>query len=200
MIKLYGVSGSRAFRSLWMLEELGLEYEHIKTNFTGDSRKPDFLKINPNGHIPALVDGDLVLFESLAINLYLARKHDAGLWPKGLEDEARTYQWSIWAMTEVEPPLLQLLFHTVFLPEKQRDPKLAKEAEEKLQAPLAVLEGALEGRPYLLGPSFTVADLNVAAVASWTSFAGTDLSRYPNVSRYLQECLARPASQKARSL
>ena len=200
MIKLYGVSGSRAFRSLWMLEELGLEYEHIKTNFTGDSRQPDFLKINPNGHIPALVDGDLVLFESLAINLYLARKHDAGLWPKSLEDEAHTYKWSIWAMTEVEPPLLQLLFHTVFLPEKERDPTLAKEALEKLQGPLAVLEGALEGRPYLLGTSFTVADLNVAAVASWVTFAGTDLSATPNVSRYLQECLARPAAQKARSL
>ena len=88
MIKLYGVPGSRAMRSLWMLEELGVPYENIKINFaTGDTRKPDYLKINPNGHIPALQDGDVTLLESLAINLYLARKFDKGLWPKTVAGE-----------------------------------------------------------------------------------------------------------------
>jgi glutathione S-transferase len=71
MIKLYGVSQSRTMRSLWMLEELGLPYENVKTNFrTGDTRKPDFLRLNPKGHIPVLQDGDVTLWESMAINLY----------------------------------------------------------------------------------------------------------------------------------
>ena len=91
MIKLYGVPGSRAMRSLWMLEELGVPYEHIKTNFAdGGTRKPDYMKINPNGHIPALQDGDVTLWESLAINLYLARKFDKGLWPKTAAAEGHT--------------------------------------------------------------------------------------------------------------
>ena len=88
MIKVYGVPRSRALRALWMCEELGLEYENVKTNFaTGDTRKPEFLRINPNGHIPALQDGSLTLWESMAINLYLARKYDKGLWPESVDDE-----------------------------------------------------------------------------------------------------------------
>ena len=81
-MKLYGISRSRAMRPLWMLEELGLPYEQVKVCFAGDTRKPEFLRINPNGHIPVLQDGDLVLWESMAINLYLARRYDKGLWPK----------------------------------------------------------------------------------------------------------------------
>src|SRR5205823_6011995 len=105
MIKLYGVPQSRAMRALWMLEELGLPYENVKVNFaTGDTRKPEYLRINPNGHIPALQDGDLIIWESMAINLYLARKYDMGLWPKTVEGEGRAFQWSFWAMTEAEEP------------------------------------------------------------------------------------------------
>lgn len=201
MIKVYGVAASRAFRSLWMLEELGVEYEHVPTHFAdGGTRTPEFLAINPNGHIPAIVDGDLVLWESMAINLYLARKYGGALWPKGVQDEARATQWSFWAMTEVEPPLLDVLFHRMFLPEAERDAAKADEGEQRLQAPLAVLEGALDGRRYLLGSDFTVADLNVASVSSWVRFCGVDLSSYPNVSRYLEECLSRPAAARAQAL
>src|SRR6266704_3003775 len=97
MIKLYGIPRSRAMRPLWMLEELGLPYEQVKVSFVNDTRKPEFLRLNPNGHIPVLQDGDLVLWESLAINLYLARKYDKGLWPKRVEDEGRAFQWSLWS-------------------------------------------------------------------------------------------------------
>jgi glutathione S-transferase len=112
MIKLYGIPGSRAMRSLWMLEELGVPYENIKTNFaTGDTRQADYMKINPNGHIPAIQDGEVTLWESLAINLYLARKYDKGLWPKTIAGEAHTFKWSIWAMTEAEEPVVTTLLH-----------------------------------------------------------------------------------------
>ncbi len=78
-MKLYGIAGSRAMRSLWAAEEVGVEYEHVPTHFIGDSKKPDYLAINPNGRVPALVDGDVTLFESMAINLYLARKYGGAL-------------------------------------------------------------------------------------------------------------------------
>jgi glutathione S-transferase len=194
MIKLYGVPRSRAMRCLWMLEELGVPYEHDKTMFgpTG-SRTPEFLKINPNGHIPALTDGDLTLFESLAINLYLARKYGPAFWPGRVEDEGRTYQWSIWAMTELEEPLLTALMHRMFYPEDQRDPKKADDAAERFKAPLAVLDGALAGRQYLLGTTFSVADLNVASVLSWAPLAKLDLGPAPNASAWLTRCTQRPA-------
>src|SRR5207244_7430357 len=111
MLKLYGIPRSRTARVIWMLEELQIPYENVPVSFIEESRKPEYLKINPNGHIPALQDGDLTLFESLAINLYLARKYDKGLWPKSIEGEAKAYQWSIWAMTELEEPLLTVLLN-----------------------------------------------------------------------------------------
>jgi len=201
MIKLYGVPGSRAMRSLWMLEELGLPYENIKINFaTGDTRQPDYLKINPNGHIPALQDGDLTLWESLAINLYLARKYDKGLWPTTVADEGHTFKWSIWAMTEAEEPVLTTLLHRVFFPENQRDKAKADDAAQRFETPLKVLDGELAGKNYLLGNDFTVADLNVASVLCWAPMAGLDLSRAGNVGAWMTRCTARPAYAKVMSM
>ena len=197
MIKLYGVPGSRAMRSLWMLEELGVPYENIKTMFGTDSRQPEYLnKINPNGRVPAMQDGDVTLWESLAINLYLARKYDKGLWPKSVAGEGHTFKWSIWAMTEAEEPVVTALVHRVFFPPEQRDPKKADEAAERFQIPLKVLEGELAGKTYLLGNDFTVADLNVASVLCWAPMASLDLSPAPNVAAWLTRCTSRPAYSK----
>jgi len=191
MIKLYGIPRSRTARVLWMLEELQVPYENVPVSFIGDARKPEYLKINPNGHIPALQDGDLTLFESLAINLYLARKYDKGLWPKTVEGEAKAYQWSIWAMTELEEPLLTVLLNRAFLPEEQRDAKKADDAAERFKTPLKVLEGQLTG-DHLAGRDFTVADLNVASVLSWVTLVGLDLAAAPKAQAWLGRCTARP--------
>jgi glutathione S-transferase len=88
MIKLYGVTASRASRSLWALEEVGVNYEQVPVHFLADTKKPEYLAINPNGRIPALVDGDFKLFESMAINLYLAKKYDGGAGPLRLRERA----------------------------------------------------------------------------------------------------------------
>ncbi len=197
MLKLYGVPGSRAMRSLWMLEELGVPYENVKVDFITGTKTPEFKKINPNAHIPALQDGDLVLWESLAINLYLARKHDKGLWPKTVEDEGRAYQWSIWAMTELEEPVLTALLNRVFFPAEQRDAKKADDAAARFTKPLGVLDAALHGRDYLLGSQFTVADLNVASVMGWAPMAKLDLSAASNAAAWLARCSSRPALARA---
>jgi len=142
-LKVYGVAGSRAYRVLWMVNELGLDYEHVPVHFgDGSAQKPEYLAINPNGRIPAIDDDGLKLWESMAINLYLAKKHRS-LWLDTLEGEAQALQWSFWVITEVEKPTLTALLHRIFLPEDKRDPKLADEGEQQLQRPLKVLEDAL---------------------------------------------------------
>ena len=199
-MKLHGTSQGRSLRSLWLLEELGVEYEHNPIDSQEGAKQPEHLALNANGKIPALEDDGLVLFESMAINLYLARKYDAGLQPKGAEDAARAVQWSVWAMTEIEPPLVVILRNGRIAPEGERNEAAAKEGEAQLQQPLGVLNDALDGRPYLLGADFSVADLNVASVLSWVRFLKVDLSGYPNVERWFRECTSRPALKKAQSL
>lgn len=203
-LKIYGIARSRAFRTLWMAQELGLSYEHIPVDLAdGGTRKPEYLAVNPNGHIPAIDDEGFVLWESMAINLYLARKYSAGaegLYPQRLEDEARAWQWSFWGMTEIERPILTALFNRALYPEGQRDAKAADEAEHALAAPLKVLNGALAAAPYLLGARFTVADLNVASILSWARPARIDLSAVPKVEGWMTTCSDRPAARAARQL
>src|SRR5271155_5815897 len=165
-LKIYGVARSRAFQSLWMATELGLEYAHIKYDFTVGTRQPAFLSIIPNGHVPVIDDDGFKLWESMAINLYLGKKYGSVLLPKTLEGEAEAIQWSFWVMTEGEKPALAVLLQRFFLPKDQRDAKLADEGEHQLQKPLAVLDQRLATTGYLVGPIFTVADLNVASVLS----------------------------------
>src|SRR6266850_5203735 len=144
-LKIYGVARSRASRVLWMAKELGLDYEHIKVDFaTGETHRPEHLALNPNGHVPVIDDDGLILWESMAINLYLAKKYGAGgLYPSRLEDEARAWQWSLWGMTEVERPVLTAMFNRAILPEEKRDKAAADAAEQALAQPLKVLDGAL---------------------------------------------------------
>jgi glutathione S-transferase len=201
-LKIYGVARSRAFRTLWMAKELGLDYEHIKVDFaTGDTRLPEHLALNPNGHVPVIDDDGLILWESMAINLYLAKKYGRdGFYPARLADEARAWQWSFWGMTEVERPVLTVLFNRAILPEDKRDPAAADAAEKTLAAPLKVLDGALGQSANLLGDRFTVADLNVASVLSWARPAQIEMTPFPKVGEWLKNCAERPAARAARQL
>jgi glutathione S-transferase len=201
-LKIYGVARSRAFRTLWMAKELGLDYEHIKVDFaTGETRTPAHLALNPNGHIPVIDEDGFVLWESMAINLYLAKKHSLGrLYPSRLEDEARAWQWSFWGMTEVERPVLTALFNRAILPEDKRDAAAADAAERTLGQPLKVLDSVLGRSTNLLGDNFTVADLNVASILSWARPANIDVAPFPKVAEWLKNCAERPAARAARQL
>lgn len=195
-LKIYGIIRSRAFRTLWCAEELAIPYEHIGTGFNdGTNRTPEFLAINPNGRVPAIVDGGLALCESFAINLYLAKKHGTGtLYPSTLEGEALQWQWALWTANEIERPLGEWASHALMLPEKDRDPAKAAAALATLERPLSVLEGTLTRHAYLTDAErFTVADLNLAA----TLYRGRamDLSRRPHVARWLAACYERPAAK-----
>ena len=199
-LRIYGVARTRAFRALWIAEELGLDYEHIPIEI-GDAgaRKPEFLAINPNGRLPAIVDDGFVLVESLAITLYLAKKHSpGGLYPARVEDEAETWKWSLWAVQEVDRGVNIWSLHAVRLPPAERDAAKREEALKVLGAPFRVLDAAVAAQPYLLGDAFTVADLNVAAVVSRA--VDMDLSAVPHLKAWLDRCLARPAAQTALTL
>ncbi|HEX8486453.1 glutathione S-transferase family protein [Sphingomonas sp.] len=195
MLTLYGHPFSRAHRVMWMLKELGLPFEHVPIDFRGGAtRTPAYLAINPNGRVPALVDDGLVLFESLSINLYLARKFAGALAPRDLVEEAHATQWSFWVATEVEKPLLLAAANLLLFPESGRDPAQATMACGKLDRPFRVIDSHLATRPFLLGDRFTVADLNVAAVMTLVPIAGVPITFYPALSRWLDICLQRPAA------
>ena len=197
-LRIYGVARTRAFRVLWIAKELELDYEHIPLEIgAAGAGKPDYLAINPNGRLPAIDDGGFTLWESLAITLYLAKKHGR-LYPTTLEGEAKVWQWSLWSVQEVDRGVNIWSLHAVRLPPADRDPQRLAEALKVLERPLNVLDGALAGRSYLLGEDFTVADLNVAAVISRA--IDMDLAATPRLGAWLRRCLERPAALAARHL
>ena len=195
MITLYGHPYSRAHRVMWMLKELGVDYAHVPTPFTdGSTRKPEFLAINPNGRVPALDCDGLVLFESLAINLFLARKFGGPLAPASIEEEALVTQWSFWVVTEIEKPLLLAAANLMlFAPDLRRPDELAVMLG-KLARPFGVLDRLLAGQRWLVGDRFTVADLNVSAVMTLGVLAGVPLTDFPQLAEWLRRCIERPAA------
>ena len=183
-----------------MATELGIDYEHLPIEIgEAGARSPEFLAINPNGRLPVIVDDGFVLFESLAITLYLAKKHSLGkLYPASLQDEARAWQWSLWAISEVDRGVNIWSLHAVRLPPAERDTAKRDEALKVIVAPFKILDAAVAKQPYLLGNAFTVADLNVAAVVSRA--IDMDLSAVRNLKAWLTRCLERPAARTALAL
>jgi len=179
------------------MEEVGLDYEHVPVSYGADSKTPEYLAVNPNGRIPALIDGDLQLFESMAINLYLAKRYGGALYPSGAADEARAWQWSVWAISEIEPLQMQIVVQKFFTPEDKRNPKVVDGATRGLQRPLRVLDAALAGRTWLLGEQFSVADLNVASVMHLMKSVKFGYAEHANVQRWADACYARPALARA---
>ena len=195
--KLYGIAGSRAIRSLWAIEETGIDYEHVPVGFGEDSKAAEYLAINPNGRIPALEDGDLILFESMAINLYLAKTYGGSLYPADPAAEALAIQWSVWGISEIEDLQIRIALQKFFTPEEEQDPTVIAEAEAGLARPFGVLDQHLKGRDWLVGDAFSIADLNLAAVMSLLQMVEVDVSGCANLSRWAASCYARPAFDRA---
>ncbi|WP_270936203.1 glutathione S-transferase family protein [Falsiroseomonas oryzae] len=204
MVTIYGVYRSRALRNIWLLEEMGQPFRHVPVlqNFragaegTMHSRSPEYLRINPNGGIPAMEDDGLVLSESLAINLYLARKFGGPLAGADLKEEGRIAQWTLFGATEIEPRSIQILYNRVQLPPDQRSEAKVTEAVAALRGPFAALDAALAPTGFLVGGRFTVADINVAEVVRYALPAPEVLEAAPGVKAWLAACHARPAWKK----
>ena len=202
-LKIYGTAASRAARPLWVAHELGLAYEHIPLPFLGGAtRTPEFLKVNPNGRIPVVDDGGVLVWESMACTLYLAERFMSrdglSLAAQTHAERAEILRWSFWVVTECEKDALIFLMHGVLMPAERRKPQLAEESLRHLAGPLRVLDQHLQDRPWLAGERFTVADICVASVLAWIEGASELMVQYPQVREWLQRCLARPAFQAVR--
>jgi glutathione S-transferase len=196
MLTIYGIYRSRASRNFWLAYELGLAFKQVpvvqryrlKDPIPADvvhTKSPAFLKINPNGHVPTIDDDGVVLHESLAINLYLAKKHGGPLAPANVAEDGEMGMWALWAVTEVEAHSLSIA---------QNGPSEA--AIEALRGPFGVLDRALAESGWLVGGRFSVADLNVAEIVRYAQAATTLFDAAPNAKRWLAACHARPAFKK----
>jgi glutathione S-transferase len=195
-IKLIGYAPSRAMRTIWMLTELGLPYEHDTIAASApELKQPPYTDWNPNGRVPICVVDGFAVWESLAINLYLDRKFPSAISLTTLEEQAQGMQWALWVVSDVEMASFDWYLNTTGKPEAERDAGIAAKAWEKLQKSLAVLERSL-GNGHLVGNRFTVADLNTAAVmyrALWMP-----LDAYPKVKEWLTRCWEREGGLAAR--
>ena len=207
MLTIYGVYRSRASRNIWLAHELGLPFQHVPVmqayrlanpaaaDAPLHTRSPAFLALNPNGHIPSINDDGLVLHESLAINLYLAKKHGGPLAPLNVAEDGLMSMWSLWAATELEPQTLNVLYHSIGKPAAERDPKVLAHAVDALKAPFAVLDNTLAATGYAVGGRFTVADINLAEVVRFATSATELFDGAPHVKAWHAACQARPAFQ-----
>ncbi len=201
MITLYGSARSSAGRCLWTLEEAGVSYELKNVDMRAKENKSEaFLKINPNGKIPALTDGNFTLFESMAINNYIAEKYKPELLGTTIEERALTHQWSFWASSELQGPVIEVFIQKVFMPEEKRSQAAIDENLAKLPELFNVLDKSLAGKTYLNGKSFTLADLNTQSVVSIASMIGFDMGAYKNVDMWMKAISDRPAFQKYAAL
>ncbi|PLL11428.1 glutathione S-transferase [Tabrizicola sp. TH137] len=204
MITLYGVYRSRATRPLWLLHETGTPFTHVPViqayrlpdpgaaDAPLHTAAPDFLKINPQGQIPVMQEGALILTESLAISLYLARRHGGDFGPQDDAETAQMEQWALFAATSVEGPALEILQ----APAGTMGEGIVTVAAEKLRRPLGRLNAHLAGRDWLVGNRFTVADINTAECLRYAQGHAALIAEFPEVDRWLKAAQARPAFQK----
>ena len=189
-LKIYGAPMSRAFRTIWCANEIGVDYELIPVAPADAKGHADVKRLNPNGSIPVIDDDGVVLWESMAINLYLANKGKK-LWPEDEAVRGHCGQWTLWAVNNLEADLLNVLLNKM---RQTPSDDVANASREKLKGPLAILNTYLQNRQYLCGNEFTVGDLNVASVLAWGQMVKLDMSAYPKVQEWLQRCLSRPGA------
>jgi glutathione S-transferase len=213
-LTIHGIPASRAVRPLWAATELGLNFVHRPTPYVGGAtRTPEFLALNPNGHIPVVVDarpdGEVVVWESMACALYIARHHGQAdglsITPATPREDSEALRWSFWAVTECEADALTVLMHRMVMPAERRKPELAEAAQRRLAVPLQVIEQHLErqrsvGQSHLAADRFTVADLCVASVLNWARPAHELMSAHPLTHDWISRCMARPAQLAVKAL
>ena len=198
MLRIHGSARSRATRTLWMALELGIPHQHNDIlPRSPETKTLEFLALNPNGRLPVIDDDGFVLYESMAINFYLAKKHNSPLYPSGLKNEALALQWSFWETDRLDRQITDYVNNTAG-PENQRDPAIAAAAWAAIVPAMTALDGALARTQWLAGPDFSVADLNVAGALYRALFL--DLAQWPHARDWLARCWDRPASLSVRAM
>lgn len=203
MLKLYGQYRSRAFRVAWLLKESSIPYEHVNVtiNVEGATCKdPSYVALNPNARVPTIDDDGFVMWESAAINLYLAEKYKSPLWPKDLQGKGRAYQWAFFIANDVEPHMITVMQHRLMFAPEKRNPALADAADEKLQPRLKVLDDFLRKNAFFDIDRWGLADFMVASVCYSFTVMKYDLSKFPHFQKWLMASIERPKAKEARAL
>jgi glutathione S-transferase len=204
MIKIYSPLGapliaSSAGRCYLLLEELGIPYETVGVDMKNGAHKAaPYLEINPNGKVPTMNDDGFILWESMAINDYLAKKHKPELLGKDLKDQSSVTKWNYWVIGEYQLHLVQILVQNR-MPEEKRNNEAIANAKAKLNDLHKMLDKEIKGNTYLVGSSYTLADLHVSLSVSVCMMFGFDLTQTPNLDKYVKEMISRPAFQKLQS-
>lgn len=197
MLRLYGSARSRAIRNIWMLGELGLDYEHMDwLPRSPETKTPEFRALNSSGAVPVLDDDGFILAESMAINFYLAKEYNSPLYPSDPQSEALALQWSLWETDRLDRAIVNHARHSGELPEAERKADIAETAWADCVQSFGVLDSALAKSEWLVGSNFSVADLNVAS-AMFRALA-LDLTEWPNTQSWLIRCWQWPAAQRAK--
>jgi glutathione S-transferase len=159
------------------------------------------LRINPYGRVPTLVDGELIVWESLAINLHLAKRYGRALGPQNTDEDAQMTMWSLWTATEVETAAHEVYVHTVREPPKLRNPANVATAVSQLAPALQALEQAIrKGDEFLVGRRFTVADVNVACILHYLRGLPSAFDPTPSVAEWYSQCSGRAAFKRMEQL
>jgi glutathione S-transferase len=192
-MKLYEFPPTRSIRVRWTLQELGVPFQAVTVNLPkGEHRRPEFLAINPAGKIPVLVDGDLVLTESVAIVRYLGEKYpEKGFLPTDRAERGQCDQWLLFAATELEQPLWRIARHTSLYPEAERLPADVTIAKREFKEMAAVLDEHMRDREFVVGDHVSIADFVVAYTLDWGDEAGL-LDDFPQLAAYVKRMYARP--------
>ncbi|KHD07368.1 hypothetical protein PN36_16040 [Candidatus Thiomargarita nelsonii] len=198
MIKLYGYPKTRSTRVVWTMEEIGVEYEYVKTSPLREARRSSYLELNPGAKVPTLVDGELVLSESAAICTYLADKYpDAGLVPKPRTAERALYdKWCFFVMTELEQPLWTIFKHQFILPKKWRVSDIIDTALWEFSEVAKVLNIGLGDNEFIVGGHFSVADILVAQTLKFATAINVSIE-HESLNAYAKRMLSRSALARA---
>ncbi len=196
MIQIYGSKKSTAFRCYWLMEELGIPYDTVALDFSkGEHKSPEYLKLNPNGKVPTIVDDGFVLWESLAINYYLLEKQQAtDLVGSTAQEHAEVNKWNIWGVTHLTES-----FHPLVMQKYRNTPDSeATKAALETEVPryVSVLENHLADKEYIALGKFTLADITLMSAMQSVFFINYDLSAFPNVMAWMARLSEREALKK----
>ena len=188
-MRLYHVRGSRSGRVLWLLEEIGAPYD-ITLMQRGEQRSDEHRRRHPLGRVPVVEDDEGFLWESAALCLHIADLHpEAGLIPPvGTHDRALVYQWVLYAMSELEPAVVDAL--------RSDEERAVERGRERFAANVVAVEQELDGKEFLVGGRFTVADLVVGGVLSFGARSGL-LEGFPRAAAYAERLRNRDAWKRA---
>jgi glutathione S-transferase len=203
MLKLYGQYRSRTFRVAWLCKESNIPFEHVNVSIHiegAQAKEGWYTAINPNARVPAIDDDGFVMWESGAINLYLAEKYRSPLWPTDMKAKGRMLQWAFFTANDIEPNMITVMQHRMVFPPEKRNPALAEQADASLQPKLKLVEEHLTKNRFFGTDRWDMADFMVASVCFSFTAMKYDLSKYPQFQKWLLSSIERPKAKEAIAL